>query len=180
MRYTRRRDTVIGSAPRAAAGFAFALLLSVLASSAHAQQERIGSWTYAVDRDGFTGTATHAILQHSRDQTGREMSVLLACKGRLKTIALSWQGYFGGNSNREVRLRYRINDEPPSSSALWMLGGRSMAMPWDDWSGRSKLFSDMNRGQRIMFEITDPLDGERRYATFSLNSLPQAMAKLPC
>ena len=87
--------------------------------------------------------------------------------------------FLGGDVDDEIKVRYRIDKNSPSQWRYWKLSQDHKAafMPMDDVASFT---SASVRGNRIVIEAVDPLDGEVIRNHFSLRGLGVALGKLRC
>jgi hypothetical protein len=149
---------------------ALAVMCSVVGSTAWS-----AIW-YTEDTDPFTGKDNSAVIVQSDE--GDIQGVGWKCFSTGVTIIFA-HGYKGGNRQDKVSVLYKFDDNPPSSEKYYDLGSNSqhtfVSTPDVADFTRQALSS-----QKLIVRITDPLDGERSDASFSLTGLSTELIKLSC
>jgi hypothetical protein len=85
----------------------------------------------------------------------------------------------GGDSDNEVIVRTKIDDNEPSDPNYYLLysGGAITIFDMDD---AASFTADAIAADKVMIRIIDPLDNEKLTDAFSTNGLENALSKLLC
>ncbi len=159
--------------PRAAA----ALLL--LSAACMVQAQSHGDFTYSANVDPFTDEDRSFVSTASNTGDGRDASLAWMCMEDGLNVVYHHGKYLGGDEDDEVLVRYRIDSGTPYGPQYWgMLQGHEGT--WMPMSEISAFTRQARVGGTVIFEVVDPLDGERLRDSFSLAGLGQAVARLGC
>ena len=157
-------------------GTVMALVVSgvvVAADSTH------GAFTYSKSKDAFTDEDRSFIYTSSTSSRRKSASIAWRCLEDGLNVFYLFDSYMSGDSDKDVLVRYRIDDLSPSGQEFWGLAQEQKGafMPMNEVAE----FTNVARaGSKIVFEVVDPMDGERLQDTFSLYGLTAALTKLPC
>lgn len=150
--------------------FVFWLFVSTLAL-AQSPSETIGAFTYVGSESPFV---------YTRGRLENDASLTFGCldSGELVLI-YDLAGYMGGDREDRVRVSYDVDDRGFVDSMMWNLldSQRSAYMPRGYMAAFLRLALS---GQEVYFGVTDPLDGEVRVHSFSLNGFRTALSRLSC
>ncbi|UCG85051.1 MAG: hypothetical protein JSW71_14045 [Gemmatimonadota bacterium] len=159
------------------------LLGSGLMSNGAAQEpEQIGDFYYVASVDPFDDEDRSAVATVELDADPDLVdTAYLAwqCMSDGLNVVYAFNRYFGGDSDDRVRVRYRIDSQPPSDFESWSLMQDNDAawIPMEWVSGSTQR---AQTGTKVVFRVTDPLDGETLTHEFSLIGLSEALTRLSC
>jgi hypothetical protein len=160
-----------------------AVMVLVGAGAASAQQ--YGIWKYVAAKDDWSDTRTMMVSGDARDGNRKELQVSFSCYGDMPVFGIQWTGYLHGDSDGDIRVRYRV-DSRPAEMDLWApLWQNSMAFAKPDsphfpYAKQRALLNAMKQGTSLMLAVVDPADNEERKATFPLAGFSRAVQLLPC
>lgn len=88
--------------------------------------------------------------------------------------------YLAGDSDNEIRARYRIGNQDPSDHHYWRLASSHEVayMPMD--RVETVTAQAEKNGERIVLRVIDPYDGETRTHVFPIDGLSSALQRLSC
>ena len=152
-----------------------ALVVAITIISPALADEMIGSFILTHHQDAITGEDRTFIVTVSDDSRGY---LAWQCEFDGLVVLYIWNSDYSGDSNDQVRMRYRV-DDLVSEQVSWDLNvdRHSAYMPM---SLVGPFTSAAIPGDELAFEVTDPLDGETVRQRFYLNGLGVALTKLPC
>ncbi|NLC61570.1 MAG: hypothetical protein GX761_09875 [Gammaproteobacteria bacterium] len=157
---------------------AMAMLLAG-AFAAHSQDPTYGDFIYIANADPFTDEDRSFIFTPSTDSGDRTSALTWQCMDDGLNVVYMHGKYLGGDSDDEVLVRYRIDSSEAYGPSYWgmMQNHESTWMPMHEIAGFTR---QARAGKTVIFEVVDPLDGERLRDSFSLRGLAQGLAILSC
>ena len=87
--------------------------------------------------------------------------------------------YLIGDRDNEVYVRYKFDDEEPSSTKYFDLASNNEVIYFDR-SQVSQFTKQAIKAEQVMIRVTDPADSERSTDTFKLSGLEAALKNLNC
>ncbi|HET6947856.1 MAG TPA: hypothetical protein VFJ45_08610 [bacterium] len=160
-------------------------LASLLALSAAltpaSAQERYADFVHRVSKDEFDDSDRSFIFTPPLDADAArpDASLMWRCLEDGLNVIYYFGKYLAGDSDEEVRVRYRIDELPATGFAYWgmMSSNKGAWMPMHQIADFTAL---AQRSARIVVEVEDPVDNERVRDTFSLKGLSAALQTLSC
>lgn len=155
------------------------LAFSLLSTMASGQSSRYGRFSFVADVDEFDGRDTSFVYTESKTDSSRDAALIWRCLADGLNILYRWDKYLGGDSDNEVRVRYRIDGSEPVGPQYWglMQSRKSGHAPMNLVQ---TLSAEAKAGKELLIEVVDPLDGERLTDRFSLIGLSEALKRLSC
>lgn len=160
------------------------LLLGLgLASNVAAQEpEQIGDFFIVTSADPFDDDdrSMIATIELDADEYLEDNAFLAwRCLSDGLNVIYAFNSYMGGDEEDRVLVRYRIDRQEPSDFESWsLMQGNDAAWIPMQWVS---LFTEQAMGaSKVVFRVTDPLDGETLTHEFSLAGLGQALSRLSC
>jgi hypothetical protein len=155
-----------------------ALCVPVAPASA---QERTQDFQFRVSKDEFDDSERSFIytLPLAADDSRPKANLMWRCMDDGLNIIYYFDKYLAGDTDENVRVRYRIDDLPATEFEYWgmMTSNEGTWMPMH----RVRDFTALaERSARIVVEVEDPLDSERIRDSFSLRGLSTALQLLEC
>lgn len=151
-----------------------AILILVCVSVLEAQT-KVGDFTVKRDTDPITDDDRSWMASHGEDT---DVGLGLKCLEDGLNVLLMHK-YLIGDSDDEIRVVYRFDNDTPVPEHYWMLA-----------TGKTLSFSPMGRipwfieraktANRIAIRVVDPGDGEVLTDIVSLDGFSEALANLPC
>lgn len=157
---------------------AVAALVLVTAFAAQAQPID-GDFIYSAQSDPFNDEDRSFIFTTSTSSSDRTVALTWRCMEDGLNVIYMHGKYLAGDSDDEVLVRYRIDSREPYGPSYWgmMQGHDGTWMPMDEIAAFTR---EARTGESVIFEVVDPLDGERLRDSFSLRGLAQGLARLSC
>jgi hypothetical protein len=154
-----------------------------LVSKAVAQDpEQIGDFFYVTSADPFDDDDRSMIATIELDADEYlEDSAFLAwrCMSDGLNVIYAFNSYMGGDSDDRVLVRYRIDRQDPTDFESWsLMQGNDAA--WIPMRWVSQFTQQAMAASKVVFRVTDPLDGETLTHEFSLAGLRDALPRLSC
>ena|SRR5690554_4964219 len=158
---------------------AVAVLVLAVACAAHAQDPVDGDFIYSAQSDPFTDEDRSFIFTPSTDSGDRTSALSWRCMDDGLNVIYLHGKYLGGDSDDEVLVRYRIDSHDAYGPSYWgmMQGHEGTWMPMNEIAAFTR---QARSGESVIFEVVDPLDGERLRDNFSLRGLAQGLSRLSC
>lgn len=158
---------------------AMAAVLLAAACVAHAQPAGSGHFIYSSQTDPFTDEDRSFVFTTGIDAGDRTSALSWRCMDDGLNVIYMHGKYLAGDSDDEVLVRYRIDSQEPYGPAYWgmLQDHEGTWMPMDEIAEFTRR---ARAGESIIFEVVDPLDGERLRDRFSLRGLAQALPRLSC
>lgn len=142
--------------------------------------EQIGDFHYTHSTDPMDDTDRSNIFTLAKDPGGRSGAVLMwKCLSDGLNVAYLFDTYMGGDSDDEVRVRYRVDQKKASDVLYWALA-QSNEAAWMPMRYVEAFTEQARAGMKAVLRVTDPLDGETHTDEFGLNGLSVALGRLPC
>ncbi|HEU4881944.1 MAG TPA: hypothetical protein VFT45_06860, partial [Longimicrobium sp.] len=156
--------------------FCLAALAFAAPSTLHAQDPApvsVGAFDFYRRADEFTDDDRSFIVAEGEDQGMRDLALVWQCDEHGLNFAVA-TGFMGGDRDNKVVVRYRFDDDPPSQDELWTQSteGRHAFAPARERPG---ITARARTANRVVFRVTDPLDGEVKTETFPLNGFTRAL-----
>ena len=163
---------------------AAAVLLLSAACAVHAQKSTAqpsthGDFVFVANSDPFTDVDRSLVYTASSTSEGRDAALSWSCMEDGLNVIYRHGKYLGGDEDDEVLVRYRIDAGTPYGPSWWgMLQGHEAT--WMPMSEIAAFTRQARAGGTVIFEVVDPLDGERLRDSFSLRCLGPALGRLSC
>jgi hypothetical protein len=145
------------------------------------QDKQIGDFHVVMDTDALDDTHRSSVLTIALETSvTRSAAMGWKCMADGLNVIIVFDTYFGGDSDDDIFVRYRIDQSPASSTQYWRLlqGNESAYMPMKQVSSFT---AAAKQGRKLVVRVTDPLDGETYEDEFSLNGLAAALSVIePC
>lgn len=159
------------------------LLGSGLVSGAAAQEpEPIGDFFFVASADPFEDDdrSMVATIEIGADEYVDDNAFLAwRCLSDGLNVIYGFNSYMGGDDDDRVLVRYRIDSREATDFESWsMMQGNDAA--WIPMHWVSQFTAQAMAGSKVVFRVTDPLDGETLTHEFSLAGLGQALTRLSC
>jgi hypothetical protein len=108
---------------------------------------------------------------------GRELGLGWVCLDDGLNVVLYLGGYFEGDEERDIEVRYRFDDGRPSDTEYWRLfSDNEAAFLWRD---AVEQFTDAAlAADSVTIRTTDPFDRETITAAFGLEALDEVLDRL--
>ena len=147
-------------------------------ANAFAKESQHGSFTFVENKDHFDDSDQSFIFTASESST-RGAALLWKCMSDGLNVVYMHGTYFGGDSDNDILVRYRIDENEESDREYWrLLQGKEAS--YIRMSRVSQFTEEAKNGTEARFEAVDPLDGERLTDVFSLAGLTEALEQLDC
>ncbi|MEJ2240116.1 MAG: hypothetical protein P8X82_17635 [Gemmatimonadales bacterium] len=160
------------------------LLLGLgLVSNAAAQEtEQIGDFFYVTSADPFDDDdrSMVATIEIGADEYMDDNAFLAwRCLPDGLNVIYGFNSYMGGDEEERVLVRYRFDRREATDFERWsMMQGNDAA--WIPMHWVSQFTEQAKAGSKVVFRVTDPLDGETLTHEFNLAGLGQALTRLSC
>lgn len=138
-----------------------------------------GEWEYTDKKDPFEDTdrslITAAAGMYENDE---ELIISASCQFDGLNIQLV-HSFLVGDSDEEVKVQMRVDDNEAYGPEYWSLASDSESswMPMRDVPG---MITQMRAGNRLIFRVVDPADGETLDQAVSLFGFSEALERLSC
>lgn len=140
-----------------------------------------GDWTYTVEVDPIDDSDRSLAMTLSPEPSGGEYgSLAFKCLVDGLNVMIGWGSYFGGDSDDDVLVVYRFDSEPASSQQYWHLFPGSNEMAWMPMDLVPQFIADAGQHRKVVVRVTDPLDGETKTHTYSLDGAAAMIDRLSC
>jgi hypothetical protein len=154
--------------------------ISALTSPAYAQ-ERIQDFYFVVSKDEFDDSDRSFVYTPalSADDTRSGARLLWRCLEDGLNVIYRYDKYLAGDSDEELRVRYRVDDLAATDFAYWGMMTDNKAT-WMPMQRIQDFTATAMRGMKLVIEAEDPADSERVRDSFSLRGLGAALDYLKC
>ncbi|GEN26438.1 hypothetical protein HVA01_00840 [Halovibrio variabilis] len=154
-----------------------AILSGLLISVSSMAQERIGDFTHFINTDDFTDKDTSTIITPN---TGGEGVLAWGCKPDGLNVMIGVGGYMGGDSDDDIMVRYRFDQNQPSEFSYWRLFPGQNELAYMRINQVEEFTDEAMGANEVIMEAIDPLDEESRRFKMSMTGLTEAINKLSC
>lgn len=140
-----------------------------------------GDWTYTADADPIDDSDRSMAMTLSPETSGGDYGSLgFKCLVDGMNVIIGWGSYFGGDSDDDVVVVHRFDSEPASPQQYWHLFPGSNEMAWMPMDLVPQFVADARQSRKVAVRVSDPLDGETKTFTYSLDGAAAMMDRLPC
>lgn len=136
----------------------------------------VGSFLYTHAQDDFTDEDRSYVITMDEDGDG---GLGWKCLADGLNVILGIGGYMGGDSDDDIRVRYRFDRREPSGYEYWGLSS-SNKVAFMRMNRVLDFTAEARRSSTVVVEAVDPLDGETRRFHFDLEGAEAALDRLPC
>jgi hypothetical protein len=150
----------------------FIIVLTVMSSSSVFAQ----NWEYHRDYDDFDDTDRSMVIPFGSNRDNTAAAIGFKCFSDGINL-LVVHGYMIGDSDDEVRVRYRVDKNEPYGPAYWSLQPSSKSS-FAPMRVVPELISEMKAGTKLVIQVTDPGDGDVKKGVFSLVGFSSEIQKL--
>ncbi len=158
------------------------LAFGIVSTAAAQEPEQIGDFFYVSSTDPFDDADRSLIATIEIDaEEYVDDTAFLAwrCMSDGLNVVYGFNSYMGGDEEDRVLVRYRIDDDQPTEFESWgLMQGNDAA--WIPMHWVSQFTAQAMAANKVVFRVTDPLDGETLTHEFSLAGLSQAIGRLSC
>jgi len=156
--------------------------LGIVANANAQEPEQIGDFFYVISADPFDDhdRSMIATIELGADEYLDDNAFLAwRCLSDGLNVIYAFNSYMGGDDEDRVLVRYRIDGQEATDFESWsLMQGNDAAWIPMQWVSQ---FTDQAVGaSKVVFRVTDPLDGETLTHEFSLAGLGQALSRLSC
>ena len=156
------------------------LMLASVGALAQSKDETVGSFHYVHKQDVFDDSDRSFVFTMPEDiANDRTAALTWRCLSDGLNVVYMHGTYYSGDSDSEILVRYRIDQNPASEYQYWGLfsDNKSSYIPMNQVNSFTK---EAINGSMIHIEAVDPADGERVRDSFKLNGLGEAIKLLSC
>lgn len=156
---------------------AIGIALLLPTSPIFAQDETIDAFLYSHQLDDFTDEDRSFIVTFDEDEEG---ALVWRCLADGLNVLLNVGKYMGGDSDDDIRVRYRFDRNEASGFQYWRLFPGQNEIAYMGMSNVDEFTEEALDATQVVIEAVDPLDGESRRLRMSLKGLTKAITRLTC
>lgn len=140
-----------------------------------------GDWIYTASVDPIDDSDRSSAMTISAEPSGGDYgSLSFKCMADGLNVVIGWGSYFGGDSDDDVLVVHRFDSKPASPRRYWHMFPNSNELAWMPMGLVPQFLTNARQSRKVVIRVSDPLDGETKTHTYSLNGAAAMMDRLAC